>query len=209
MGLSFARIVSRETIIKHRSASSLLQYISVNLNTYPFMDSPPTPASESPAPPTFRPPHKIAPPPPDFPVPKKSDLAFQATTGLKPLVLSRRVNPLQSAQAATEVNAAARRSLHTLEAADAASLRDQPARNEARGAASEKALALLETKVAEQALALATAKNHLMERDRELAEAEALLRAREKVLDGVRKQPAATLNQGIDVAGSGLDSPQS
>ena len=48
-----------------------------------------------------------------------------------------------------------------------------------------------------------------MERDRELAEAEALLRAREKVLDGVRKQPAATLNQGIDVAGSGLDSPQS
>ena len=208
MGLSFALIVSRETIIKHRSASSLLQYISVNLNTYPFMDFPPTPASESPAPPTFRPPHKIA-PPPDFPVPKKSDPAFQATTGLKPLMLSRRVNPLQSAQAATEVNAAARRSLHTLEAADAASLRDQPARNEARGAASEKALALLETKVAEQALALATAKNHLMERDRELAEAEALLRAREKVLDGVRKQPAATLNPGIDVAGSGLDSPQS
>ena len=207
MGLSFARIVSRETIIKHRSASSLLQYISVNLNTYPFMDSPSTPASESPAPPSFRPPHKIA--PPDFPVPKKSDPAFQATTGLKPLVLSRRVNPLQSAQAATEVNAAAQRSLHTLEAADAASLGDQPARNEARGAASEKALALLETKVAEQALALATAKNQLMERDRELAEAEALLRAREKVLDGVRKQPAATLNPGIDVAGSGLDSPQS
>lgn len=173
------------------------------------MDSPSTPASESPAPPSFRPPHKIAPPPPDFPVPKKSDPAFQATTGLKPLVLSRRVNPLQSAQAATEVNVAAQRSLHTLEAADAASLRDQPPRNEARGAASEKALALLETKVAEQALALATAKNKLMERDRDLAEAEALLRAREKVLDGVRKQPAATLNPGIDVAGSGLDSPQS
>ena len=104
---------------------------------------------------------------------------------------------------------AARRSLHTLEAADASSLRDQPPRNEARGVASEKALALLETKVAEQELALATAKNQLMERDRESAEAEALLRAREKVLDGVRKQPASTINPSIDVAGSGLDAPQS
>ena len=205
MGLTFARIVPRETIIKHRSTSSLLQYISVKLNTYPFMDSHSTPASKHSAPPSFRPPHKLAPPPPDFPAPKKSNPAFQPTTGLKPLVLSRRVDPLQSALAATEVSAAIRQSLTV----DAASLRVQPALNEARVAALEKDLAELETKVGEQELALATAENKLVERDRELAEAEALLRAREKVLDGVRKQPVSTIRTGESGGGnSGLDSPE-
>lgn len=164
------------------------------------MDSPSTPASGSPVPPSFRPPHKLAPPPPDFPAPEKSNPAFQPTTGLKPLVLSRRVNPLQRAQAATEVRVAARRSPHTLEAPDVSSLRDQPALNDARVAALEKALAQLEIKAVEQELALATAENKLVERDRELAEAEALLRAREKVLDAVRKQPASTLNSGMHAA---------
>jgi uncharacterized coiled-coil protein SlyX len=95
---------------------------------------------------------------------------------------------------------AARRSLNTIEATDASSLRDQPTLNEARVAALEKALAQLETKVGEQELALAAAENKLVERDRELAESEALLHAREKVLDAVRKQPAPTINSGIHAA---------
>jgi len=89
------------------------------------------------------------------------------------------------------------------------SLRDQPALNDARVAALEKALAQLEIKTAEQELALATAENKLEERDRELAEAEALLRAREKVLDAVRKQPVSTISTGDSGGGnSGLDSPE-
>ena len=89
------------------------------------------------------------------------------------------------------------------------SLRAQPALNDARVAALEKALAQLEIKTAEQELALATAENKLEERDRELAEAEALLRAREKVLDAVRKQPVSTISTGDSGGGnSGLDSPE-
>lgn len=120
-------------------------------------------------------------------------------------MLSRRVDPLQSALAATEVSAAIRQSLTV----DASYLRDQPALNHARVAALEKDLAELETKVGEKELALATAENKLEERDRELAEAEALLRAREKVLDAVRKQPVSTISSGDSGGGnSGSDSPE-
>ena len=108
-------------------------------------------------------------------------------------MLPRRVSPLQRAQEASQATAEARKSIdaiisqsripwsgekHTLSGTQVDEL--------------EKALRVMEAKVAEREMALAEAENKLADRDRALAEMEALLLAREKVIDAMRKQPPQT-----------------
>lgn len=164
------------------------------------MDSSSPPSAEYSNPPSFRAPRKLAPLPPDFPVPKMANIALRSTTESKPLVLPRRVSPLQRAQEVTQANAEARRGNSALKSADLLLSNNTAALPDPRIAALEKAVAQLEAKIGEQELALAGTENKLIERDRELAESEALLQAREKVLDAVRKQPTGSLNSGIHSA---------
>lgn len=111
-------------------------------------------------------------------------------TGIKPLVLPRRISPLQRAQEASQATAEARRSIDAIMSQSRAPWGGQPALSGQQVENLEKALRALEAKVAEREMALAEAENKLAERDRELAETEALLQAREKVIDAMRKQPA-------------------
>lgn len=152
--------------------------------------SPSSPGSRNtPVPPPAKP---VA---PATPGPQATAPKFPAKPGTgKPLVLPRRVSPLQRAQEASQATAEARRSI------DAIMSQSRTPWN-ATGKASlsgtqveglEKALRALEAKVAEREMALAEAENKLAERDRALAEMEALLLAREKVIDAMRKQPAPT-----------------
>jgi septal ring factor EnvC (AmiA/AmiB activator) len=113
--------------------------------------------------------------------------------GIKPLVLPRRVSPLQRAQEASQATAEARRSIDAIMSQSRTPWTSgKPALSGTQVEGLEKALRALETKVAEREMALAEAENKLSERDRALAEMEALLLAREKVIDAMRKQPPAT-----------------
>ena len=110
--------------------------------------------------------------------------------GIKPLVLPRRVSPLQRAQEASQATAEARRSIDAIMSQSRTPWNaGKPALSGTQVEGLEKALRALEAKVAEREMALAEAENKLAERDRALAETEALLLAREKVIDAMRKQP--------------------
>lgn len=119
-------------------------------------------------------------------------------TGIKPLVLPRRVSPLQRAQEASQATAEARRSIGAIMSQSRPPWGGQPALSGTQVESLEKALRALETKVAEREMALAEAENKLAERDRELAETEALLQAREKVIDAMRKQPAPVVGAAVN-----------
>jgi septal ring factor EnvC (AmiA/AmiB activator) len=118
--------------------------------------------------------------------------------GLKPLVLPRRLSPLQRAQEATQATAEARKSIGAIISQSRPPWGGKPSLSGSQVDELEKALRALEAKVGEREMALADAENKLVERDRALAETEALLQAREKVIDAMRKQPApqttATVN---------------
>jgi DNA repair exonuclease SbcCD ATPase subunit len=155
--------------------------------------------------PTGAPPPAPSFPPPKFPAPSGAfpppgDVKFPARpAGPKPLVLPRRVNPLQRAQEATQATAAARKSIDAIR-----SMSRAPWSSAGAGLSNshveelEKALRALEAKVGEREMALAEAERKLAERDRALAETEALLQAREKIIDAMRKQPAAEVGGGIN-----------
>jgi septal ring factor EnvC (AmiA/AmiB activator) len=110
--------------------------------------------------------------------------------GLKPLVLPRRVSPLQRAQEATQATAEARKSIGAIISQSRPPWGGKPVLSGSQVDELEKALRALEAKVGEREMALADMENKLAERDRALAETEALLQAREKVIDAMRKQPA-------------------
>lgn len=136
-----------------------------------------------------QPPPKAAAPGPSFPAPGSGKFPVKPT-GIKPLVLPRRISPLQRAQEASQATAEARKSIGVIISQSRPPWGGKPASlSGAQVEGLEKALRALETKVAEREMALAEAENKLAERDRELAETEALLQAREKVIDAMRKQP--------------------
>src|ERR1700709_1458422 len=124
-------------------------------------------------------------------VPSSSAPKFPAKpAGIKPLVLPRRVSPLQRAQEASQATAEARRSIDAIMSQSRTPWTGgKPSLSGTQVEGLEKALRALEAKVAEREMALAEAENKLAERDRALAETEALLLAREKVIDAMRKQP--------------------
>ena len=116
---------------------------------------------------------------------------------LKPLVLPRRVNPLQRAQEASQATAAARKSIGAIMSSSRAPWGGKGSLSGAQVDELEKALRALEAKVGEREMALADAENKLAERDRALAETEALLLAREKVIDALRKDHSASANTAV------------
>lgn len=144
----------------------------------PAFPSPFKPAGQGPAAPSFPPPGSIK-----FPA--------RPSSGLKPLVLPRRVNPLQRAQEASQATAAARKSIDAIMSSSRAPWGGKNSLSSVQVEELEKALRALEAKVGEREMALADAENKIAERDRALAETEALLQAREKVIDAMRKQPVA------------------
>lgn len=154
-----------------------------------FVDKPTSGPPGGPFPPPFPPP-KTTGPGASFPPP--GGVKFpDKPTGPKPLVLPRRISPLQRAQEASQASAAARRSI------DAIMSKSRAPWGGGRSALSgaqvedlEKAIRALEAKVGEREMALGEAEAKLAERDRELAETEALLKAREKVIDAIRNQPS-------------------
>jgi len=142
----------------------------------------------------FPPPLKPAgagPAAPAFPPPGSIKFPAKPTSGLKPLVLPRRVNPLQRAQEASQATAAARKSIDAIMSSSRAPWGGKTSLSSVQVEELEKALRSLEAKVGEREMALADAENKLEEKDRALAESEALLQAREKVIDAMRKQPVA------------------
>lgn len=150
---------------------------------------PPAPAFPSP----LAKPAAPGPAAPAFPPPGNIKFPVRPTGGLKPLVLPRRVNPLQRAQEASQATAAARKSIDAIMSSSRAPWGGRAASlSSVQVEELEKALRALEAKVGEREMALADAENKMAEKDRALAETEALLQAREKVIDAMRKQPAAT-----------------
>jgi DNA repair exonuclease SbcCD ATPase subunit len=122
--------------------------------------------------------------------------------GIKPLVLPRRVSPLQRAQEASQATAEARRSIDAIMSQSRSPwIGGKPAALSGSQVESlEKALRALEVKVVEREMALAEAENKLAERDRALAETEALLQAREKVIDAMRKQSSMSAGSAVNPA---------
>jgi chromosome segregation ATPase len=144
--------------------------------------------------PAFPPPLKPAGPAaaaPAFPPPGSIKFPPKPTGSLRPLVLPRRVNPLQRAQEASQATAAARKSIGAIMSSSRAPWGGKTSLSSVQVEELEKALRALEAKVGEREMALADAENKLAEKDRALAETEALLQAREKVIDAMRKQPIA------------------
>lgn len=159
--------------------------------------TPSTPGAPRPPAPAFPPPGRPAPAAPSFPPPAPGKLTAKPT-GIKPLVLPRRVSPLQRAQEASQATAEARRSIDAIMSQSRPPWGGKPALTGTQVEGLEKALRALEAKVAEREMALAEAENKLAERDRELAETEALLQAREKVIDAMRKQPVASVGLAVN-----------
>lgn len=108
------------------------------------------------------------------------------------MILPRRISPLQRAQEASQATAEARRSIDAIMSQSRTPWGGKTALNGSQVESLEKAMRVLEGKVAEREMALAEAENRLAERDRALAETEALLQAREKVIDAMRNQSAET-----------------
>lgn len=165
---------------------------------------PPPPGAPFPPAPAFPPPPGgTAPagpaPGPAFPPPGGAvNFPVKPSGGLKPLVLPRRVNPLQRAQEATQATIAARKSIDAIMSSSRAPWGGKTALSGAQVEELEKALRALEAKVGEREMALAEAENKIDEKDRALAETEALLQAREKVIDAMRKQPAPETGAGMN-----------
>lgn len=156
----------------------------------------PTPPG-APLPPAFPPPPKAAAPAPGPAFAPPGDIKFPVKpSGPKPLVLPRRISPLQRAQEASQATAAARKSIDAIMSQSRPPWGGKPSLSGEQVEGLEKALRALEAKVGEREMALAEAENKLGERDRELAETEALLQAREKVIDAMRKQPAPQADAG-------------
>src|SRR6188768_1406194 len=131
-------------------------------------------------------------PGPAFPPPGGMKSPMKApVAGGKPLVLPRRVSPLQRAQEASQATAAARKSIDAIMSSSRAPWGGKTSLNGLQVEELEKALRALEAKASEREMALAEAENKLAERDRALAETEALLQAREKVIEAMRQQPVA------------------
>ena len=156
-------------------------------------------------PPSF--PGAPRPPGPGFAPPPKPAAAFPAPggvkfpakpAGIKPLVLPRRLSPLQRAQEASQATAEARRSIDAIMSQSRAPWGGTTALSGSQVEGLEKALRVLEAKVAEREMALAEAENKLAERDRTLAETEAILQAREKVIEAMRKQSAETAGAAVN-----------
>lgn len=120
--------------------------------------------------------------------------------GIKPLVLPRRISPLQRAQEASQATAEARRSIDAIMSQSRPPWGGKPILSGSQVDGLEKALRVLEAKVVEREMTLAETENKLAERDRMLAETEALLQAREKVIDAMRKQPAAATGGAVNPA---------
>jgi len=135
---------------------------------------------------------------PAFPPPGSIKFPAKPTGSLKPLVLPRRVNPLQRAQEASQATAAARKSIGAIMSSSRAPWGCKGALSGAQVEELEKALRALEAKVGEREMALADAENKLAERDRALAETEALLQAREKVIDAMRRENSASANNSVN-----------
>jgi len=142
------------------------------------------------------------PPPPNFPTPGAPRFPGAAPApvssggGPRPLVLPRRVSPLQRAQEASRATAEARKSIDAILSQSRPPWGASPALSGSQVENLEKAIRALEAKVAERDAAVADAQAKLAERERELAEAEALLSAREKVLE-VAKQAAPAPAGGV------------
>jgi hypothetical protein len=119
---------------------------------------------------------------------------------VKPLVLPRRISPLQRAQEASQATAAARKSIDEIISNSRTPWGHKTELSGSQVEQLEKALRLLEAKVAEREMALAEAENKLAERDRALIETEALLAARELVIEAMRSQSAATAGAVVNPA---------
>ncbi len=165
------------------------------------MDNQPPSFPGAPKPPAtlFPPPTKAPAAGPAFPPP--GGVKFPARpAGIKPLVLPRRISPLQRAQEASQATAEARRSIDAIMSQSRTPWGGKPTLTGLQVEGLEKALRALEAKVVEREMALGEAENKLAERDRELAETEALLQAREKVIDAMRKQPASSEGGAVNPA---------
>jgi len=161
--------------------------------------SPSFPGAPKPPGPAFAPPPKATVAGPNFPAP--GPIKFPAKpAGIKPLVLPRRISPLQRAQEASLATAEARRSIDAIMSQSRAPWGGKTALSGTQVEGLEKALRVLEAKVAEREMALAEAENKLAERDRALAETEALLQARETVIEAMRKQTAETAGGAVNPA---------
>lgn len=137
------------------------------------MDNPPS-YNKPPFPPPFAPPTGAGAPKP--------------VGGPKPLVLPRRVSPLQRAQEASVATAAAKRSIEAIFSQSRAPWGGQQTLTGNQVAELEKAIRALEAKVAERDALVAEAQARLADRERELAEAEALLAARERVIEAAKSE---------------------
>jgi chromosome segregation ATPase len=132
------------------------------------------------------------PPPPGVKFPAPAGVKFPAApSGPKPLVLPRRVSPLQRAQEAQQATKEARRSIGALMSQSRPPWGGgTPSLSGRQVEELEKTIRTLEAKLSEREMALAAAESKLTERERELAEAEALLEARAQVVEAAQKQPS-------------------
>lgn len=110
--------------------------------------------------------------------------------GPKPLVLPRRISPLQRAQEAARATVEARKSIDAILSQSRAPWGSGQALSGSQVENLEKAIRALEAKLMERDLAVADAQAKLADRERALAETEALLAAREKVIAAAKAAPA-------------------
>lgn len=110
--------------------------------------------------------------------------------GPKPLVLPRRISPLQRAQEAARATAEARKSIDAILSQSRAPWGGGQALSGSQVEHLEKAIRALEAKLTERDLAVADAQAKLADRERALAETEALLAAREKVIAAAKATPS-------------------
>lgn len=126
----------------------------------------------------------------DNELPARDPAAF-SRPAQKPIVLARRVSPLQRAQEANEASAEARRSIDAIMALSRAPWGEAPKPMPGDKVLElEKALRALEAKLAERDIAVAEAEHRLADFERDRAEMEALQQARDRVRNSARRQPA-------------------
>lgn len=111
-------------------------------------------------------------------------------SGAKPLVLPRRISPLQRAQEATQATAEARRSLDAIFSQSRSPWKTEPHLSSSQIDELQKTIRTLESKLAEREMSLAEAEAKLGDRERALAEAEALLQARAQLVAASQKPGA-------------------
>jgi chromosome segregation ATPase len=108
--------------------------------------------------------------------------------GPKPLVLPRRISPLQRAQEATAATAEARRSLDAIFSQSRSPWKAEPILSGSQVDELQKTIRTLESKLAQREMALAEAEAKIGDRERALAEAEALLQARAQLIAAAQTQ---------------------